>query len=291
MKNTAFGLLLLGLILASTVSSSKADSQTVPSDPGIKVLVTANGGGTLKHTDVTAEMDGRQLDVQEITPANTQPLSFVILIDVSRSSVDKQSYIKKAAWELFRTLAVPQNTAFFGDFNDELYLNRKPTTADEVVKEMNRIKDFRGGTALYDSLIEATKLVSRVTNGTMNRRAIFVFTVGDDNASRSSIKDAIQYAQRESVPVYGVGLLGHQTSKKAAASFQSLCASTGGVAVMLSEPRDVTSSVADEAANQMWLTLRATGNGDGKLHPLTMHFSEPGIHLSAPSAVLWRNER
>lgn len=135
---------------------------------------------------LTAFVDNRPAEIQGILPARGQPLVFAILLDTSGSLIDKQSLEKNSSLELFRILAAHPNTGYFGTFDNEVYLSHKPASLDAVSKELKSIGRFRGGTALHDAVLEGAKLVNREAKGTSNRRAVFVFTDGDDKTRVSS---------------------------------------------------------------------------------------------------------
>lgn len=275
--------MLLGL-------AALASAQAAPQVPNAKagttarVMVTiASAGHTPVNADVSAFVDGRPAQVIEVASAKDQQLIFAVLIDVSSSSRDKQAFEKKTSLELFRALKTGENTGYFGDFDSEVSLEKKPATIASINAEMKRIGVFRGGTAFYDAVFRATQLVGRAPGQPTARRALFVLTDGDDTASNRSPKEAIQEAQRQGVAVFCIGL---QASKKGAAGIRTLSAATGGTALFLTRPDDYIPSLLQVLQDLFWITLALPGAGDNKLHTVTLASSDTNARISAPTHIL-----
>ncbi len=231
-------------------------------------------------------MDGHPAEVEDVAPASGEPLIFVILLDVSGSTKDEQSFEKQSALELFRRLAVGRNVGYFGDFNDELYLNRKPASLERAVKELKEIGDFRGGTALRYAVVEAAKLVNRSAMGTKNRRIVFVFSDGEDDASKFGLKEVVANLQSEGVPVFCIGLLGGAKShQKSVTELQTLSDSTGGVSILLSEPQEFLPALLPHVENQYWLTVASPVAADRKLHSLSVGSTDSALRIYVPLAI------
>ena len=269
------------------MSSTLAQVATSRSESAIHVLVTASGGrGAVAKEDLTATLDSQPAQILNLDPARGQPLVFAILLDISGSSQLEEPFERQSALDLFRTLAVGSNIAYFGDFNDEVYLSHKPASTDAVLKELKAIGRFRGGTALRDAVLEAAKLVSKSAQGVGNRRAVFVISDGEDNASKLGLKQVIPELQHEGVPIFCIGLLGQGPRKKVVAELGTLSEATGGVARFLTHPEKFIPSLSSDIENQYWLTLAPPAAPDGKLHSLSLTTTPGHLRMIAPTAVL-----
>ena len=285
MRNYRFNCVVMLLGLA-VLASAQAAPLIPASNAGttVRVMVTiASAGHTPVKADVSAFVDGRPAQVIEVASAKDQQLIFAVLIDVSGSSRDKQAFEKKSSLELFRALRTGENTGYFGDFDDELYLEKKPATIESINAELKRIGVFRGGTAFYDAVFRATQFVGRAPGQQTARRALFVLTDGDDTASKRSLEGAIQEAQRQGVTVFCIGL---QASKKGAARIRTLSAATGGTALFLTRPDDYIPSLLQVLQYQFWITLTLPAAGDNKLHTVTLASSDTDARISAPTHIL-----
>ncbi len=277
-------------IACLTLCCAGATGQTArsASQASIRVLITApDGGQSITKDHLSAFLDTQPAEVREVVSAQDQPLVFAILLDVSKSGEKRRSFEIDSALELFRALAVGQNTAFFGDFNDELWLTQKPASLADVQRELKQMGSFRGGTALYDSLVVAARRVNEAAKDSNQRRAVFVFTDGNDNASHLGLKQLIPALQREGVPVFCVGLLEKPSRAKAVPVLQTISEASGGVAHLFKKEVPFVPSLVAEVQNQYWVTLSAPAAGDGRLHALLLK-SENRVALAAPTAVALR---
>jgi Ca-activated chloride channel homolog len=252
-----------------------------------RVLVAVKGQSELSKQQLTATTDGQPAAVLDVVPAEKEPLVFAILLDVSGSSRATAAYAQQSVLDLFRRLSGGQSVAFYGEFSDEVYLPRKPATVDSITETFKEQGRFRGGTALYDALVKAGTLVNKTAGDTSKRRAVIVLTDGDDNASTASLEKAVTELQRESVPVFCIGLLGNKSTKKDIAGLRTISDATGGFAFLLSGPTDVGTLIAQLVQHQYWVSLARTSPADGKLHSVSIQAGE-SLHLYAPTATSGR---
>jgi len=287
LRLSAVAMVLSGTMALLFAPGIRAQSNREASQARIRVIASVSpAGANLSKEQLSAFVDDRPAVVQDVVSASEQPLVFAIIIDISASLYDKQeqAFEKESSLELFRQLARAPNTGFFGDFNDELYLSHKPASVDSVLQEIKNIGQFRGGTALHDAVLDAAKLVSRAAKGTSSRRAVFVFTDGQENASNLNLKQVVPELQRQGVPIFCVGFLDPQVPNKAA-TLQSLSSSTGGIAVLLSEVREVIQMLVGETRYQYWLTVESESPNDGKLHSFAVRSHEINLRISVPSQI------
>lgn len=268
--------------LRTVAQTSKAASQDA-----VRVLATVSPrGAKLSKDQLTALVDNHPTEISDVSPANEQPLVFAILLDISGSLRTKgeQSSEEELALELFRAMASPSNKGFLGDFNDELYLSYNPASVDSVVKELKIVGRFRGGTALRDAVLGAAKLVNKASKGTSSRRAVFVFTDGEDNASKLSPKQAVPELQKQGVPIFCVLLLDPKTHQKTGAA-QALSDSTGGVVLTLSDPRESVPTLVGFTQNQYWLSVQFDRAGKNNLHSFAVKSTDANLQIDVPAKI------
>ena len=63
--------------------------------------------------------------------------------------------------------------------------------------------DARGSTALYDAVIGS---LDHLKKGAKDKKVLLVVTDGVDNASRRTLDNAVQEAQRSDAMIYAIGL-------------------------------------------------------------------------------------
>ncbi len=148
------------------------------------------------------------------------PVSFGLVVDNSGSMRDKRPQVNAAALTFVKT-SNPQDEGFVVNFNDDYYLDTEhdfTSDLDEMRTALERI-DARGSTALYDAVIGS---LDHLKKGTRDKKVLLVVTDGEDNASRHSLENAVEQAQRTNAVIYAVGVFSdddikhnHRAMKKA----------------------------------------------------------------------------
>src|SRR5260370_5429129 len=180
------------------------------------------------------------------------PVSMGLVIDNSGSMRDKRPPVNAAALTLVKT-SNPQDEAFVVNFNDDFYLD----TIHDFTSDLNEMKDAldridaRGSTALYDAVIGS---LDHLKKGAKDKRVLLVVTDGVDNASRRSLANAVQEAQRSDALIYAVGIFSDDDikhnrgdMKKARRALTELATSTGGLAFFPENVSDTQSLFAQIA--------------------------------------------
>jgi VWFA-related protein len=147
---------------------------------------------------------------QEISyfSADRVPVSLGILLDTSGSMAGEKIDEARRALDRFALdLLDERDEVFLYRFSDHPVLVQDWTTdRASLSREMARITP-NGGTALYDTLLEAIPVVARGHN---QKKALVVITDGNDTTSRSSLH-AVREALRDSeVLLYAVGIDGRE---------------------------------------------------------------------------------
>jgi Ca-activated chloride channel homolog len=180
------------------------------------------------------------------------PVSMGLVIDNSGSMRDKRPEVNAAALTLVKT-SNPQDEAFVVNFNDDFYLDTVhdfTSDIDEMKDALERI-DARGSTALYDAVIGS---LDHLKKGSKDKKVLLVVTDGVDNASRRTLENAVQEAQRSDAVIYAIGLfsdddLKHNRNemKKARRALTDLSTATGGLAFFPENVQDTESICAQIA--------------------------------------------
>jgi Ca-activated chloride channel family protein len=183
------------------------------------------------------------------------PVSMGLVIDNSGSMRDKRPEVNAAALTLVKT-SNPEDEAFVVNFNDDYYLDTVhdfTNNIDEMKDALDRI-DARGSTALYDAVIGS---LDHLKKGSKDKKVLLVVTDGVDNASRRTLANAVQEAQKSDAVIYAIGLfsdddLKHNRSdmKKARKALTDLATATGGVA-FFPENVDDTTAICGQIAHDI----------------------------------------
>jgi VWFA-related protein len=128
------------------------------------------------------------------------PLELVTAIDVSSSMRDALPAVKEAAKRFLAGLRPGDQTTVLG-FNENIFIPvRRETNQAARIRAIDRLGAW-GGTALYDAIIQAVNLLGRQ----QGRRAIVLFTDGDDQDSHASMAAAIARTEETDATIYAIG--------------------------------------------------------------------------------------
>jgi Ca-activated chloride channel family protein len=129
------------------------------------------------------------------------PLELVAALDVSQSMTDAMADLKRAARMFLASLAEREQVTLLA-FNDNIVTLARKTTGREVkLRAVDRLAPW-GGTALYDVIIRGIDTLGKQ----VGRRALVVFSDGEDQSSRSTMQAAVQRVESSDATIYAVGL-------------------------------------------------------------------------------------
>ena len=142
---------------------------------------------------------------QEVTffTSDVTPITVLVLLDSSASVRTKLREVQNAANRFINRL--PRgDAARIGFFHDRVVFG--PGFTDNMKEHIAMINLMRPqrSTHLYDALLASFQELSTV----QDRKALLVFTDGDDEGSEASMEQAFEAVRQSRVSVYTVGLLG-----------------------------------------------------------------------------------
>ena len=131
------------------------------------------------------------------------PTTIGIVMDTSGSMRDKMHIVKKAT-TLFLNMSHPENELFLVEFNDEVLLEENFTSDMEEVQDSLDNLISGGGTAFYDAVFLA---VEKAREGAEPRKALVVFTDGEDKDSYYKHEEVLEKIRESEVQVHIVAFL------------------------------------------------------------------------------------
>lgn len=258
--------------------------------PEVRVAVSAADANGIPLRDLTRDNfliaeDGRSVPVGAVNSlTGGLPLYVVLALDVSGSMQGAPlQATTQAATKLVEGLAPSDQSALIA-FNDRLS-KTVPMTGDRagLITALQTLS-AAGNTALYDAAHEAVTLLQGVPAG---RRAVVLFTDGENTSSNLTLEDAVNTAQRFSVPLYVVGY-GPRIQPDVLAR---LAARTGGAFFRAPRVEDIPTAFAQvvDALRQAYeLTYVAATPADGSDHELKVTLVTPGGTTDAASRMVAR---
>jgi VWFA-related protein len=218
--------------------------------------------------------DGKPQTIKFFSAESNQPLTLGILIDASVSQERVLPLEKEVGAAFLREVLRDKDLAFVISFDVNVDLLQDFTNdTRELRAGLNRARINGGGagggppglgggpfptsstpkgTLLYDAIYLASneKLASEV-----GRKAMIILTDGEDQGSRTRIKEAVEAAQKADTMVYvlliadrgfygGWGYSGDREMKK-------LCNETGGRVIEVGNKQDKLKQAFDQVANEL----------------------------------------
>jgi len=221
----------------------------------VQVTVTVSDGHgrfvrNLPRTAFRVLEDGKPQGITHFTSEDV-PLEIVVAIDISGSMTPAMPKLKKAVKEFLKDVPNQDLVTLLG-FNDSIFtLTRKAGDVAERSRAVDRLAPW-GSTALYDVILRGVEMLGRQTG----RKALIVFTDGEDQGSHATINDVERRLQSSDVTLYMIGQgrgVSLETLKKV---MERLANPTGGRALFtdsIDELHDSFADLLDELSNQYLL--------------------------------------
>ena len=184
------------------------------------------------------------------------PLELVAAVDISGSMAPAMPRVKSAVKQFLGEVP-PQDQVTLLGFNDNIFtLTRKTTDPAERTRAVDRLAPW-GSTALYDVLLRGVEILGRQTG----RKALVVFTDGEDQGSHATIKDVERRLQSSDITLYMIGQGRGVTMEPLKKIMERLATPTGGRALFTDSAEDLQVAFADlldELSNQYLLGYQSS---------------------------------
>ena len=235
----------------------------------------------LDEKDFTIYDEGKPQKIRFFTRERSQPVVVGFLVDLSNASrLHWKNYLDSAT-ELVQNLVPGDNPKFSGyliGYSNEAELMVNTTTDPEpMVRKLEKVKPS-GGAALFDAIYMACTSRKLVEGEPIEpRRVLVIIGDGHDSASKKTLAEALEIAQRNLVTIYGVSTVAFGFTGAEESNLTKLAEETGGrveyplqgvygdVAGFLSTPSDEgnyalkvgTGGYASALANGMYKAVEA----------------------------------
>ena len=158
--------------------------------------------GNLSKADFRVYDDDQPQDIQVFEKQDKVQSSVGILLDTSGSMVDIIPYMKRGVRDFARVL--PKGDEFFlVSFGIKVLLLHSPTQSRKHLDDTLSGLRAYGTSSLFDGLLYSMEQVERSDRP---RKALIVFTDGEDNGSNVSHSRVVQEVQQSAVLLYFVAI-------------------------------------------------------------------------------------
>jgi Ca-activated chloride channel family protein len=188
------------------------------------VIVNGRPTQTLSESAFKIFDEGKPVKLAKFEQVKNLPLSVGMAVDTSGSMQPRIGEAQKAGALFFKNVLKAGDKAFLVSFD---------TQPQVVQKWSSKLADVNAGlsklraeesTALYDAVVFA--LYNFL--GVKGQKALVLITDGQDTSSKFRFDQALDYARRAAVPIYGIGLGIRVTEVDARYKLGRFCSETGG---------------------------------------------------------------
>ncbi len=179
------------------------------------------------------------------------PLELIVAVDVSGSMSAAMPKLKKAVKDFLGAVPSKDQVTLVG-FNDTVFaLTSKNTNPQERMRAVDRLAPW-GATALYDVIMRGTDMLGRQPG----RKALVVFTDGEDQGSHVSLEDVERKLQTSDVTLYMIAQGRGISQEYLRRTMQRLTVPTGGRTLTtdsVDQLHEAFEDLLDELSNQYLL--------------------------------------
>ena len=200
----------------------------------VPVTVTDEKGrfvADLDQKDFEIYEEGRPQKIKFFTRERNQPVVIGFLLDLSNTARLQWKTFQEASEDLVTHLLPgdPKYSGYLISYATEAELLVNTTSDSEKILEKIRRTKPGGGAALYDAIYTACTRRDLVKGEPIEpRRVIVIVGDGHDNASKHTLEEVLELAQRNLVTIYGVSTVAYGFTAEGERNLLRLCNETGG---------------------------------------------------------------
>jgi Ca-activated chloride channel homolog len=231
---TSLALALACLALAQSDSTPPKPIKVQVNEVIVPVTVTDEKGrfvSNLEANDFKIFDEGKEQRIEFFSRDRNQPVVVGFLLDLSNNSRVHWKTYQDAAMELVLNL-LPGDKKYSGyliSYGNEAELQVNTTSeSDKIVDKLRKLKPG-GGAALYDAIYMACMNRQLIDGEPYDpRRVLIIIGDGHDNASKRSLAQVLEIAQRNLVTIYGMSTTAFGFSREGDDDLLQLAEATGG---------------------------------------------------------------
>jgi len=228
--------LALALVSLALAQSDKAPKpiRVQVNEVIVPVTVTDDKGrfvSNLEAKDFKIYDQGKEQSIEYFSRDRNQPVVVGFLMDMSNNTRVHWKNYQDAAIELVLNL-LPGDKKYSGyliSYSNEPELQVNTTSeSDKLVEKLSKMRPG-GGSSLYDAIYMACMHRQLVEGEPYDpRRVLIVIGDGHDNASKKSLDEVLEIAQRNMVTIYGMSTVSFGFTSEGDQNLQRLTSETGG---------------------------------------------------------------
>src|SRR5688572_13227493 len=231
----------------------------------------------LKPSDFRITEDGMPKELDRLD-SGTIPLYVALLLDTSESMREALQTTQEAAAFFVESLN-PRDRVTLIPFNSDIRAIPQLSEDRTPILHSIRATQARGGTKLYDALLFGMKHLS----GKEGRKAIVVFSDGEDTARSASLNITLNAAARYGYPIYTIGAGAGLKRDALKRILRQLAEINSGKTYVVDDPRDLRAAfdeVSSELRSAYVLNYYTQVPFDGRWHDVRINLpSQTGLRI------------
>jgi Ca-activated chloride channel family protein len=203
----------------------------------LPTTVVVNGKPTDKLTAQSFKVldEGQPVPIAKFDYVKDLPLSIGLAIDTSGSMLYRMTEAQKAGAQFFEEIMRKGDKGFIVGFDNEPLMIQKWSTKLSALHAGLAKLRAEESTALYDAIVYALYNF----HGIRGQKALVLISDGKDTASKFTFDQALEYARRTAVPIFGVGIGIKQNEADVRYKLDRLCRETGGATFYIEQAHDL----------------------------------------------------
>ncbi|HEX4809416.1 MAG TPA: VWA domain-containing protein [Bryobacteraceae bacterium] len=255
----------------------------------------------LTREDFEVFEDGVEQKVQFFARESELPLRVGLIVDGSSS---QGKFVKRHQHDLdvfLESVLRPNDEALALGFGNHLRLlsdfSSSPDTIAQALQryqkgsydfpELGPKEDRDLGTALYDALVFTIQ--EKFSPPGRKRKALLVFSDGEENSSEHDLLDAIETAQRTDTLIFGLRYTQMERGRLNARNkygirvMDHLADQTGGAAfdLLRVDPKDAFEQISEQLRSMYEIAYASSNIQDGSYHKITIRVKRDGMMVRA----------
>jgi len=250
-----------GRVVRTTRTTAAAFAETIDVDVvKVTVTVTDDRGRALRGLSQSVfrvSEDGLPQTISHFFSEDA-PLELVVAVDMSQSVQPAMSQLKRAVSDFLGAVPARHGVTVLG-FNDRVFtLAGRTANPAERIKAVDALSAW-GSTVLHDVILQGADLL----DAQAGRKALIVFTDGDDSNSYATLAEVEQRLQTSDLTLYMIGQGQGLTRLPLKSVMERLARQTGGRAFFTERVEDlhgVFRELLDELSQQYALGYQPTNS-------------------------------